>query len=127
MKGKRLNHNERRLAELFFISAKREFNYIDLMEEFNVSHATVGRDIEYLRDVLGVPIKSSDGRYGGLMIYGTWSAWSKKMVKEQRDTILYLVSIHDGKTREVLISIMKDFGDSILAEELKRKYGFIHN
>ena len=122
METKKLNSSERRLAEVFYISEKREFNYDDLMLEFDISHATAGRDIKYIRDTLGVPIMSSSGRCGGLMIYGTWSVLSKKMTKEQRDTIIYLVGIHEGDVKRVLISIMRDFGDIIVAEKMQREF-----
>ena len=122
MEKERLSATERRIAELFFISAKGSFNYSDIMEEFGISHAMVGKDIKYFRNVLGVPIESANGRSGGLRLYGSWSAHSKKLKQEQRETILFLIEQNDGKIRKVLISIIKDFSDSLLAEQLLKQY-----
>ena len=39
-----------------------------------------------------------------------------------RETILFLIEQNDGKIRKVLISIIKDFSDSLLAEQLLKQY-----
>jgi len=110
---------ERRTKMLFYISQAKFVTRLELTEEFNVSLATINRDIYILGGI--APIYTKQGNGGGIYILPEYRSY-KNYLTDAEENFLYslmpLVSNKEKRIEKNLIHCYSSFRNQNRWEEL---------
>ena len=99
--------NERRMEILYVLLERRHVKICELQELYPVSRSTLKRDIRDLS--LSFPIRSEDGRYGGIFILEGFKLGMKYLTDEQCKLLEKLSETLSGEDAALLKEILKIF------------------
>ena len=103
-----MSANERRMEILEVLCQRRHDTIDNLMFEFNVSRATIKRDIQTL--MLSYPIYTTTGRYaGGVHVVDGYRLGRTYITEKQTALLEKLAAGLNGEDLETLTSILKKF------------------
>ena len=101
---------ERRLDIVLYLSQTREVHYNELIKRYNVSAPVIRRDLNYIEDVLRVPIVRKRGRAGSIKIANSkWNIYQKHLSRKQEDIIKKAISLLDVSEQNIMQSVLNDF------------------
>ncbi len=104
-----MNILERQNAILEVLCRKRHETLDRLAETFAVSKSTIRRDVEALSCTY--PIKTVRGKYGGGVYLESWYQPNRRYLSTEQASLLYgLLDRLAGKDRQVMQSILTQFG-----------------
>ena len=105
-----LTATERRLDIVLYLSQMREVHYNELIARYNVSAPVIRRDLNYIEDILRVPITRKRGRAGSVMISNSeWSIYQKHLNRNQEELIKKIILTLNGSERSIMQSVLNDF------------------
>ncbi len=100
---------ERQNAILGVLCQKRHETLDCLSETFGVSRSTIRRDVETLS--CSYPVKTVRGKYGGGVYLESWFQPNRKCLSTEQTALLRrLLATLAGKDRQLLQSILTQFG-----------------
>lgn len=102
-----MSANERRMEILEVLCQRRHDTIDNLMFEFNVSNATMRRDIQAL--MLSYPIYTTQGNGGGVHVVDGYRLGRTYMTEKQTALLEKLAAGLNGEDLETLTSILKKF------------------
>ena len=104
-----MNILERQNAILEVLCQKRHETLDCLAETFGVSKSTIRRDVETLSCTY--PVKTVRGKYGGGVYLESWYQPNRKYLTAEQASLLHRLLDHlAGKDRQVMQSILTQFG-----------------
>lgn len=104
-----MNISERQIAILEVLCQKRHETLDSLAETFDVSKSTIRRDVETLSCTY--PVKTVRGKYGGGIYLESWYQPNRKYLSTEQVSLLHrLLEPLAGKDRQVMQSILTQFG-----------------
>jgi len=109
--SKRLRPNERRLALLEVLCARRYDTIRNLAREFRVCERTIRYDIEEL--TLAYPLETVQGNGGGVKVADGYFIGRKYLKPSQQQLLQKLTALLTGEDLIIMQSIFTDFGMTI--------------
>jgi hypothetical protein len=97
----------RRHEMLQYLISVYSTNYQSLKQEFDVTDKVIASDLNYIRDVLGVPLETHTGPYGYVRISTEWRKRKVYLnVEEQELLVMSFVSEKDEKRKKIFLGIL---------------------
>ena len=110
MSNKEINAAERRLDIVLYLSQKREVHYRELMNKYNVSAPVIRKDLNYIEEILRIPIITKKGRTGSVRIANSrWNMYQKHLNINQETVIKKAIALLSSTDRNIMQSVLDDF------------------
>ena len=105
-----------------YIKAHNIAHYTELTDVFEISEMTLMKDLNFLRDVMEVPIRTKRGYDGYIHIDGGWNVLIRYLNEEEQHTLVEIFKLEflTFKQRMIIIRILEKFGYANVARELKK-------
>ena len=98
---------ERRMEVLFVLLRRRHVKISELQEEFGVCRTTIKQDVQELTRYF--PIRSVDGRYGGIFLDKDYQLGMKYLTEPQATLLEKLSASLTGEDLILMCEILKTF------------------
>ncbi|MDY3030411.1 MAG: HTH domain-containing protein [Clostridia bacterium] len=105
---------ERRTKMLIYITTVKYATRLELAEEFNVSLATINRDVVFLSTI--APIYTKQGNGGGIYILPEYRSYKNYLTDAEEDFLYNLMQNVSNKEKRILCSIITKFTKNPLRE-----------
>ena len=114
---------ERRYSIVAYIKAHNFAHYTELADVFEISEMTLMKDLNFLRDIMKVPIKAKHGCDGFIYIEGGWNVLIRYLDEDEQYTLVetFKSEFLTLQQRMILIEILKKFGYPNVSRELKKE------
>ena len=110
LSNKEINAAERRLDIVLYLSQKREVHYRELMNKYNVSAPVIRKDLNYIEEILRIPIITKKGRTGSVRIANSrWNMYQKHLNINQETVIKKAIALLSSTDRNIMQSVLDDF------------------
>ena len=105
---------ERRTKMLIYITTVKYATRLELAEEFNVSLATINRDVVFLSTI--APIYTKQGNGGGIYILPEYRSYKNYLTDAEEDFLYNLMQNVSNKEKRILCGIITKFTKNPLRE-----------
>jgi hypothetical protein len=94
----------RRFGIVKYLDEHKMVHYVELQYEFEVGATVIADDLEFIENVLDVPLERFRGRYGGVSIMEGWK--SGKLLRKEVKLLLKLYPKLDTSEDEITMKAL---------------------